>query len=118
MSQADTAVAGASKKSRKPYTLEQKRWVVRRRLELQAKFDDKLHKNDQQWDDIAVAYKTKFPDYARDKNSLRDAVWDKEYKTFKEWCKQRANFRAGMTSGLGRDQQEVILAAKQGIAHH
>jgi hypothetical protein len=91
--------------------------LVLKRLELQPKFDDKLHKNNQQWEDVAVDYKTMFPEDARDKNLLRDAVWDKEYLIFKDWCKQHASFQAGMTSGLGRDQQDTILAAKQGIAH-
>ncbi len=73
MSQADSA--SVPKKAMKQYTVEQKRWVVQRRLELQAKFDYKLHKNDQQWD----YYKAMFPDYAREKASLRDTVWDKEH---------------------------------------
>jgi len=75
----DGDAATVQKKTRKQYTLEQKRWVVLRRLELQVKFDDKLHKNDQQWDDIALEYKTVFPeDGCREKASLRDAVWDKD----------------------------------------
>jgi hypothetical protein len=87
-------------------------------LELQAKFDDKLHKNDQQLDDIAVEYKAAFQDaMARDKNSLRDAVWDKEYRNFKDFCKIRVSFRAGLTSGLCTDQQELVLASKQGSSH-
>ncbi len=35
-----TAAGTDSKKMSKQYTMDQKRWVVRRRLELQAKFDD------------------------------------------------------------------------------
>ncbi len=46
MSQADTAAA--LKKACKVSTVEQ------RRLELQGKIDHKLHKNEQQWDDIAM----------------------------------------------------------------
>ena len=116
MSQAD--YAAALKKARKQYTIEQKRWIVRRRLELQAKFDDKLHKNDQQWDYITVEYKAVFPhDAAREKTSLSYAVWDKEYSIFKNFCKTQASFLARLTLGLGTDQQESVLAAKQGIAH-
>ncbi len=113
-----SAAPEMNKKSRKQYTLDQKRWVVRRRLELQEKFNNKMHKNEQQWDDLTAEYRAAFPDDAcREKGSLRDAVWDKEFRTFKEWCKTRANFRAGMTSGLGRDEQDSLLLAKQGIAH-
>jgi hypothetical protein len=48
---------------------------------------------------------------------MRDAVWDKENHIFREWCKIGHSFRIGRTSGLGRDNQERILQAKQGVAH-
>ncbi len=91
--------------------MEQKRWVVRR-LDLQVKFNDKLHQHNQQSECITLEYKAEFPeDAGREKASLLDAVWDKEDSNFKEWCKTRALFWAGMTSGLQRDQQDSILAA-------
>jgi hypothetical protein len=48
---------------------------------------------------------------------MQDAVWDKENHSFLEWCKTSHSFRIGRTSGLGRDKQERILGAKQGVAH-
>ena len=93
--------AGAAKRSRKQYTQEQKRWIVRRRLELQPKFDNKLHKNDQVWDDIVEEYRKKFTeDAGRDKTSMWDAVWDKENSIFREWCKISHSFRIGLVSRM------------------
>mmetsp|Transcript_44721 Transcript_44721/g.91261 ORF Transcript_44721/g.91261 Transcript_44721/m.91261 type:complete len:408 (+) Transcript_44721:73-1296(+) len=106
----------APKPSRE-YSIEQKKWLVRERLKMQRKFNDKMHKNDQLWDDIYAEFVIKFPDQIhRKKESVRDQ-WDKQQKMFREYCKTEAAFRAGRTSGLGRDQQEKILFSKKGQCH-
>ncbi len=37
---------------KREYAAEHKMWIVRRQLEMQPLFDNKLHKNSQKWDDL------------------------------------------------------------------
>jgi hypothetical protein len=43
--------------------------------------------------------------------------WNKQQSGFRDYCKTDASFRAGRTSGLGRDQQEQMLKAKMVQCH-
>eukprot|EP00961_Rhodomonas_salina_P185139 2500031-Rhodomonas_salina.1 len=43
--------------------------------------------------------------------------WNKAQHMYRDYCKIDSSFRAGRTSGLGRDQQEMYLNSKRGIAH-
>ncbi len=55
------------------YSLQHKQWIVLRRLKLQPMFDDKLHKNDQLWDDLVQEFFMQFPDQTHGtKASVRD----------------------------------------------
>ena len=80
-------------------------------------FDDKLHKNEQLWDDLLAQFVKAFPDQkGRNKQSIRNQ-WDKEQRQFIDWCKCKAAFASGWVSGAGRDEQERILNGHKGPCH-
>jgi len=105
----------AAKQCRSAYSVEQTRWIVAERLKLQAFFDDKLHKNEQLWDRIHAEYKVKWEE-DREKTSIREK-YEREQNMFRSFCRLRATFRAGRTSGLSSDDQEKALYKLRGGAH-
>lgn len=90
---------------------------MRARLTAQPLFDNKLHKNEQLWDDIILSFMEKFPDQSScSKQSIKDQ-FNIPQKMFRDYCKMLNTFRSGQVSGLGRDEQETVLANKKSALH-
>jgi hypothetical protein len=117
----DTALSRAATGSALcQYSLDHKLrvWIMLRRLELQPKFDSKLHKNKQLWDDIVQEFFSKFPwQTHRTKTSIRDQ-WDKHQHMFRNYCKTAAAYAEGHSLGLGSDDQERVLSNKSWPCHN
>ncbi len=78
LSPQDSAPIRAAAGAGSQYSLAHKLSIVRRRLEKQALFDNKLHKNDQLWDVIIADFFREFPDQNhRTKQSIRNQ-WTKQ----------------------------------------
>ena len=102
---------------KREYTLEQKRFLVRRRLEEQPAFNNKIHKNELLWDKLYQQFMEEYPDQRfRKKESVRDQ-FDKEQKKFRDWSKKNAAFRAGKVSGMSTDRQQQELYKVTGVTH-
>jgi len=109
--------AATSSAPKREYSHNHKIWIVCRRLEMQQLFDNKLHTNSQKWEDLCNEFRATFPEQSFRKNSSIVEQWNKQQAGFREFCKTEAAFRAGRTSGLGRDQQETALNAKRVLCH-
>jgi hypothetical protein len=109
---ADSQVASGSH-----YKQEHKDFIVLRQLELQLKFDNKRHKNDQLWDDLMQEFIEKFPGQGHSsKNSIKDQ-FNQPQKSFCDYCKTKRTFASGQVSGLCRNEQEHILESKMSSTH-
>ncbi len=77
------------------YKQEHKDFIVQRRLQMQPKFDNKLHKNDQLWDDLMQEFFEKFPGLGhRTKSSIKDQ-FNVPQKSFRDSCKTKRTFANG-----------------------
>ncbi len=118
---ADTCPTSTALGGFNQYSLQHKNWILCqcRRLELQSLFDNlnKLHKNEQLWDDLVAEFFTTFPDQVYCTKQSIQNQWDQEQCQFRDWCLSTAIYVQGKASGIGLDDQETILSNKRGPCH-